>query len=181
MKFYEQLLLTITDKLTIGLIILFVGLWINKKLERFRIELSRLSKEHEIRFSKLQERRGEVISELYSLLYEAKTNLGVLELGIKSGVNEALLEEIAKETSESSGKAMELFKQNRLYLSKELADSIHSVLSAFKITSASYPYPEIRTGVLEQWEKQSQDISSIMNKLENEFRIMLGSESRMPN
>jgi len=47
-----------------------------------------------------------------------------------------------------------------------------------KIQSVSYPYNgSIRTKALDHWKDQSQQIALIMSRLEQEFRIMLGSES----
>ncbi len=40
----------------------------NKELEAYNIQLQQISKEHEIKFSKLQERRAEIIEELYRRL-----------------------------------------------------------------------------------------------------------------
>jgi hypothetical protein len=148
-----------------------------RELEHFKNLLQLAAKEHEVRFSKLHEKRAEIIADLHSLLYEAHISVSVLELRIKNGDDEATLEQAAKFAYEVCRNAYAFFKKNRLYLSKELSDSINRILSTMEITSVSYPYAgTIRTNALNIWNEQSQQISSIMSHLEQEFRIMLGSE-----
>jgi hypothetical protein len=176
MSFYQQLLLTIADKLVIGLIILIIGLWLNRKLERFKSDLNRLAKEHEVRFSELHKKRAGIIAELFSLLYKADISVRVIEIRTKEKHSEATLEYAAKEAKEACNKALEFYERNKLYLSKELSDLIFRSLSTMHLTSSASPFPETRSGALDIWTEESHRIALIMDRLEQEFRIMLGSE-----
>ncbi len=148
-----------------------------RELEHFKNELQLAAKEHEVRFSKLHEKRAEIITDLHAQLHEAHLSVRVLELRIKDGDNDVTLEQAAKTAYEMCSNALAFFSKNRLYLSKELSDLIHRTLSTMDIASSSYPYAgDIRTRGLELWNQQSQQISLIMSRLEQEFRVMLGSE-----
>lgn len=176
MSFYQELILTIADKLLIGLIILFIGLWVNRKLEKFKSDLNRLAKEHEVRFSELHKKRAEVIAELFSLLHMAYESVRSLETRIKERHPEAKLELTAKEAKEACEDAILFHHRNRLYLSKELSDLIISSLSTMHVTSSVYPDLHARPISLDIWNEQSERIALVIDRLEQEFRIMLGSE-----
>lgn len=149
-----------------------------REIEGFKSQLYMIAKEHEVRFSKLHEKRAEIIADLYSLLYKAHVTVNVLELRVKDGDDDATLNQAANIAYDVCSNAFTFFEKNRLYLSKELSDLIHRILSTMELTSASYPYEDsIRMEALVNWKEQSQQIALIMSRLEQEFRIMIGSES----
>ncbi len=149
-----------------------------KEIEKLKGSLQITAKEHEVRFSKLHEKRAEIISKLYSKLYQADVSVGALEIRVKDGYDETILKEAAQKAHERCLIALRFFEKNRLYLSKELSDKIHQILSTLELTSKSVSYSDsIRKNGLEIYSDQKEKIASIMESLEQEFRIMLGSES----
>lgn len=176
MSFYEQLILTLADKFAVGLIVLILGFWINKKLEKFRTELNKNSKEHEIKFGILHEKRSEVIHELYFLLSQIRSNLGAYEIAKDENHPDEMLERLAKKANESGVLAYELLRKNRLYLSKKMADSIDEVLDSMRITSEFYQFEKLKSDAFDKWKLKSKRIVIILSLLENEFRLLFGSE-----
>lgn len=149
-----------------------------RELEQFKSQLHIASKEHDVRFSKLHEKRAEIIAELHSRMYKAFLSVKELELGIKDGYDdEATLKQSSEIAYEACSHAFSFFKKNKYYLSKEHSDLIHGILSTMELTSSSYEYSgSIRTKALDHWDKQSEQIGLIVSRVEQDFRIMLGSE-----
>lgn len=171
-------MLLLADKLAIGLLILFAGLWVNRALESFKSGLNRSSKEHEIRFGKLHEQRAVALTKIYPLLHEARVRLGALELAIEQKSDEAELNRIAKSAADACEQAYNLLNENRLYFTWELAHSADEVLHALHIAAASYEFPRIRSQALENWGERKEKITSLMAKIENDFRALLGTASK---
>jgi hypothetical protein len=148
-----------------------------REIENLKTQLQLTAKEHEVRFSKLHEKRAEIIADLYSKLSRAHRESNILMFRIEQKEDEASLKTAADFAYKASISASGFFEGNQLYLSKELSDSIRRILSTMQLTSLSFPYDgDIRTRGLDIWKEQSQKISAIMSKLEKEFRLMLGSE-----
>jgi 5-hydroxyisourate hydrolase-like protein (transthyretin family) len=153
-----------------------------REIERFKSQLQMVAKEHEVRFSNLHEKRAEIISDLYELMYEADISVGAFELRIKDEYDEATLELAGKIAHDRCLAALKFFRKHRLYLSQELSDLMHRILSTMEITSGAYPYSgAIRSNALDHWKEQSDQIGLIMARLEREFRLMLGSETENPH
>jgi hypothetical protein len=150
-----------------------------KEVEALKSHLLITAKEREIRFSKLHEKRAEILSEFYSKLYKADTLVGALALRFKDGNNEDMLKADAQKAHEACMDALNFFEKNKLYLSKKSSDNIHQILSTMELTSTSYSYPEpISSNGLEIYNIQKEKIALIMENTEQEFREILGSESR---
>jgi hypothetical protein len=151
-----------------------------REIEQFKNQLQMVALEHEVRFSKLHEKRAEIIADFWGLLYEADMSVRTLEVRIKEKHTESVVVAAAKQAHEACKDAFKFYEKNRLYFSKDLSDKIHRILSTMELTAAAYPYAEVRTSALEIWDKQSRQIMSIMDDVEHEFRVMLGAEKTDP-
>ncbi len=150
-----------------------------RETENLKSQLQITAKEREIQFSKLHEKRAEIICDFYQLIYEADKSIRALEYRVKNNNDEGMLEKSAQEAHEACIAALDFFEKHKLYLSKDLSDKIHRILSTMELTSLSYNYSDslLRSNGLEIYTKQKEKIATIMEGLEQEFRIMLGSES----
>ena len=175
MTFYQQLLLLIIGDLVIAVIILFWGLRINKKLEAFKTQLTRLSLEHQIRFSELHENGAKLISRLRVLMHDARTQISALQVGIEDKLPDQVIEGLAKNASRPISKAIPLLDENCLFLSQEMAGSISDILTTMGTMSTTSIHEESRSKALARWREQSARIDKIMFDLEDEFRMVLGS------
>lgn len=154
-----------------------------KEIEKLKGKLQITAKENEVVFIKLHEKRTEIISRLHSKIHQADISVGALELRVKDGgYDETILNEAAQKAHQACQNALKFFEKNRLYLGKELSDKIHRILLTMEHTSKSFSYSDsIRSNALENYNEQKEKIASIMESLEQEFRIMLGSESVKAN
>lgn len=96
-------------------------------LEKYKAELSRLNAEHQIRYGKLHEERGEKIKLLYTLIYELEKNL-------RAFTNFMQKENLATDTlpstevKQSLANVKEVLELNRIYFSDELCGKIEAMM-----------------------------------------------------
>ena len=96
-------------------------------IERLKTELQLTTIEHQVRFSKLHEKRAEVITELYGYLvealWEAESFLSLIEWNGEPTKKE--------KHSEANKKLVELYRyfdKNRIYIPKEICSSLDSLV-----------------------------------------------------
>ncbi len=148
-----------------------------KEIEKLKSQLQILNKEREFRFIKLHEKRAEIISELYLKIYAADVSVGAFELRYEDGDDITEFEEIIQESYDACSAALTYFKKHRLFLSKGLANKIYDILTTLELTSRSLKYPDsLRSPTLRNYREQKPHIASVMEGLEKEFRVLLGSE-----
>ncbi len=76
MELWQSLLVALGGNATLLLVLGFLGRSVmstvlTKDIEKFKAALHQAGIEHQVRFSKLHERRAEVLAEVYKLLAEA--------------------------------------------------------------------------------------------------------------
>lgn len=159
------------------------------EFEKLRSELAVAAAERNIRFSKLHERRAEVVDEMYGLLrnlhYRLNDYVRVFEpTGYKSK------EERRKDVEEASKLFFDFYLRNKLFLSKvavkkvEEFDKIHKkylyqffygVERKRKNGIENDEYYEDRA---EKWDvifnRVNEDLTILLDEIENEFRKLLG-------
>ncbi len=162
-----------------------------REMEEFKAQLQITIKEHDVRFNKLHEKRAEVISELYGLLNAANMSLGQFEINYRHkqshNLNDRFLEKSAEIVLNDCARAFNFFRKHQIYLSKGLSELIEKCIFAVhnhSLTYRAYQGKGIDTSVLFQLEmasdlkNRSSEISQILEMLENEFRLLLGSETK---
>lgn len=162
-----------------------------KDVEAFKSNLQLATIEHQVRFSKLHDKRAQVIQDLYGKLVALDTVIhSVLKRFQKVG--EATLEEKVREYGRLHNELNEFFLPNRIFFGSETCRVIDDLLflsrdTYFDITT--YPVdpesPEYKYGPRdllnerhEYWEKARKafdtDIKNLKEQLETQFRAMLG-------
>ena len=162
-----------------------------KDVETFKSNLQLATIEHQIRFSKLHDKRAEVIQDLYRKLVALDTVIhSVFKKFRKDG--EASLEEKVRKYGRLHNELNEFFPPNRIFFSSETCRVIDDLLflsrdTYFDITtypidpeSSEYKYGprDLLNERHEYWEKARQafetDIKNLKEQLETQFRTMLG-------
>ena len=164
--------------------------WAVRILEKEKHELSKLSIEHEIRFSKLHLERAEAIKEVCE-------TLGKLDDSIHSFLKEFQpIEEEGLDTKietsiEYHNKFVELYKKHRIFFSPSHVELMHKMAICsrdtfidvqtypVKVTDIEYQMiPELLKERDECWKNARQEylkeLSSIKTQLEQNFRKILG-------
>lgn len=156
-----------------------------EQIEQLKSELQIRVKENEIRFTKLHEKRVEIISDFYRKLEEilSKTLLLTLKLERDSAKDYIIH---ARELWVECGQVSEFFQKNKLYFSKNLAEKIESFLSIISEPSKAYVFSRISKAqdkdivkFLNEWSKKGRDARRIRELIEDEFRETLGIESKI--
>lgn len=160
------------------------------QVEKFKAQLQIAAQEHDVRFTKLHEKRAEVLSELYSRLEDAHRCLVLLHFQLEHKdalkLEETVTEESARSAVQANLAAFEFFRKHQLYLSKDLANSIKGFVSM--VEHASSPFsPDgfegmeesltqlFRSKVFESEQHTRYKLQQILERIEEECRLMLGS------
>jgi hypothetical protein len=169
---------------------------LNFEAEKFRHELNTTATEHQIRYSKLYEERGQVIKSIYNLLLELENSLAKLTTMFQ-GPEWTTDTERDKVVTENIQKLRSYLEQNRIFFSEALCSKIEVILSdAHKITVDMFTAK--RTEImndnynkrghilgeqallkpLEMWreldDKVQRDIKAARLDLAQEFRTLIG-------
>jgi len=142
--------------------------------ERFKNSLTLMSKEHEVKFTKLHEKRFEQIATLYPILFnfEQRWNIylnnrdainpNVIELN-KSFIHEMLKYIIELET---------LFGNNKLYFTPTFSSQVEEFLVIAKSLVTKAMNPEWKEEI--NFDLVTDKLKVVKNQIEFEFREYLG-------
>jgi DNA primase large subunit len=166
----------------------------NTEIEKLRHSLQMATLEHQVRFSKLHEKRAEVIAEVYGLLVELH-RLGEW-FALNDAFSDAPRHSESFENVSAAGRKLFLFVQmNRLYLPESVCTSVETFAQAVtkevlhvragsmietrvigtQTVEPSEKEREFRTKTFNKaWEVFDKDIPAARKLLENEFRELLG-------
>lgn len=186
MEFWKQLLaLTLTPTLAVVAIAWLIRKLfessLQRDLERFKSELELKRFEHQTRFSLIQQKRAEVLSNLYNRLARAKSLLGDLVAIFQPGGQ--LLPEKKKKAADSFNDASSYFFEHRIFLNKTAAIQLEEVLSAMREAFVAFDTSQLEnveyrpdsTGLwMESYNNVRDKISPLLSELEMEFRKTLG-------
>jgi len=169
-----------------------------REIEQFKAQLQIMAREHEVRFSKLHEKRAEIISELYELLTEAKNRSELLDvvfqmgpipgLPFNSAASDEVNDQVAEEAADKCTRVFTFFTRHKLFFSEELSEKMEKLISTISQPSAHYQMRDVRhvLGVedpqetrretLEFLRNERPNIEHILKLLERDFRLLLGSD-----
>jgi len=100
--------------------------YLNKKLETYKSQLDKAFYEHQIKFSKLHEKRAEIISELYIKLIDAQISIKYFMSPVRYGkVDETNFE---TETMEKWKAFMNYFSYNEIFFNEATCVKIDSLI-----------------------------------------------------
>ena len=157
-----------------------------KDLEKFKAGLQQAGIEHQIRFSKLHEKRATVLAELYNLLVEAFWHVSEFTSQVQFGDPDRKQQYV--DALNSVAAYFRFFDQHRIWLPTKLCDPLEDLARQLRA-------PTIRLGVYLQiahptektlqeqqevwnkaWETVSGDIPKLRSAIEAEFRALLGAD-----
>ncbi len=158
--------------------------YLTKDVEKYRDAL----KAESFKFSRLHEKRGEVMAQLYANLDElVKATYSFVNLAEWTG--EPNKDEKRKMAGEALRKFQDQFDKNRIYFSGSLCDRIDKFVREFTRPAAKYALyltmskdsdDSVRKERDEAWfsayDKMEKDVPEMRKAIENEFRSLLGVE-----
>ncbi|MBI3895592.1 MAG: hypothetical protein HY313_06645 [Acidobacteria bacterium] len=177
--------------------------WLDKDVEKFKVELKstsdtaierlkadlqRAAYEHQVRFSKLHEKRAEVIAQLDK--YLAETTWAIEDF-VQPFEGEPSRKEKYVPTWNKIVECLRFLDQHRIYLPESLCNKLAKFLTDLrKLTievgvyeSIEHPTNETlqkKWKILEQaWDSVKQEIPAARRALEQEFRQILGDDTTL--
>ncbi|MBI5195283.1 MAG: hypothetical protein HZA10_03055 [Nitrospirae bacterium] len=152
--------------------------FIDRDLEKFKLNLEKMAFEHQIRFSKLHEIRAQIIAELYGRLYEFHWAVcAFLRDFHKENKNDKThrVQEIDKKSYEFK----DYFDKHRIYFTEnicskvdELVDALYSAYVPLEVTDSD------DDNLIKVWGKCADTVRkqypAIRSSLESDFRKILG-------
>jgi hypothetical protein len=164
---------------------------LTKDIEEFKSSLQVAAIEHQVRFSKLHDKRAQVIQDLYGKLVILDTAMHSVLKRFQQ-VGETSLEEKVREYGRLHNELNEFFLPNKIFFGNETCRIIDSLLllsrdtyfdiTTYPIDPSSVEYQSGPRELLSErhtyWEKARKvfetDICKLKEQLEAEFRVMLG-------
>jgi len=156
------------------------------EIERLKNSLQMAANEHQIRFSKLHEKRAQVLADLYKLLvkatWEAENLASPMEFAGEPDKNQKF-----KQAMEAISEYFRFFDQHRIYLPEELCTSLLAFAHKLRSPAIAFgvylriEYPNERTqeekyrAWTAAWDSVQTEIPKLRSELEVEFRKLLGA------
>ena len=191
MELWQSLLVAFGGNAALLLVLGFLGRSLMsavmaKDLEKFKAGLQQAGIEHQIRFSKLHEKRATVLAELYKLLVEANWHVSEFTSPMQFGDPDR--KQQYADAINGVAAYFRFFDQHRIWLPPELCiplEDFATQLRAPAIRLGVYlriPHPTEKTLQEEQavwdkaWQAVSSDIPKLRSAIEAEFRTLLGAD-----
>jgi hypothetical protein len=156
------------------------------EIERLKNSLQMTALEHQVRFSKLHEKRAEVIAELYKRLVEASDAVQSFVLA-SGGATEEVQNELYANADKSLRELVPFFEIHRIYIPIPVGvmlDEFGTTLSQTALEIKMYGGMKFPSDEREQmdifnafntaYQSVQKSIPEIKEQLENEFRVILG-------
>lgn len=191
MELWQSLLVAFGGNAALLLVLGFLGRSLMssvlaKDIEKFKAELHVAAVEHQIRFTKLHEKRAEVLAELYKLLVAATWQATNFASPIQwEGDTDKKIQYVT--ATNAIAEYFRFFDQHRIWLPENLCDPLEDFAKQLR-------RPTIRLGVYlaiehptektlrergeawtKAWESVEKDIPKLRIAIEKEFRALLGA------
>ncbi len=189
MKLWQTLLVAVGGNAVLLALLAFlgrslIGAYLARAAEQFKAGLQRAAVEHEVRFSRLHQKRAEVLAELYRLLAVAvwKVEAFLSPLELAGGPDKQQLVEQAWNAIAAYHRC---FDENRIYFSAKLCGSLESfaselrgpVMLVWSYRQIEAPTGETRERMLDVWNAQwlrvKNEVPKLRAGIEAEFRQIL--------
>ncbi len=157
---------------------------LNLKTEEFKNELNLTAIEHQVRYSKLYEERGEIIKKMYNLLLDLGESMLMLTTE-HQGKDWGKDPEREGNVDNAINDLRQHLEQNRLFFSIELCNKIESILNSSKKIKIDFFTIRLNDDLNREKSNQGIDISAntllapyqewrkLYKKVENEIRAAI--------
>jgi len=157
----------------------------DKEIETLRGVLQKEALIQQIQFSKLHDRRAEIIELLYSLIAEWRANASVLLGIIQIDLDETIQKDYSDKFLDNSEKLAKFISKNRIFFSDSLYNKLNSLFDPLLslimeiVLIKTYDHKADKVDRVIDTLKQNEkiireEIKELENMIVNDFRIMLG-------
>lgn len=152
-----------------------------KELENRKAELTRLTAEHQIRYTRLHERQAEVIAEVYAKLEDLHDAIRFLAKLRPAPVEQERIDELENARQHAADASRELehyFNRQSIWLDQETCERTQIIISLLKTTTRGLQYhlfgwqlPDERLDKIER--QLADEIPGARRLLDHRFRTIL--------
>lgn len=165
--------------------------WIDKNITAYKSELQSIAFERQVRFTKLHEKRAEIISELYAQLDDTHRDLRSFLNPVQWG-SDVTVNKKERVAEESANKLIRHYRRNKIFLPLDVCDLIEAIIKDIhaawniyevyvKIPSTTSPNAGADSNKwFESFKIVENKIPPVKQKLEGELRRLLGDEKALP-
>lgn len=147
---------------------------LSRDIEHFKANLRTTALEHEIRFSRLHDRRVEVIAELYKRLARADTAFVALTKPLR--VQGESFPEQLRTASHCGKEFMDYLNENRVWLSDPLCQLLEALNNELRLTWVDITLrPDRAQAWVDAWEKIEDRVPQVRRQIEQQMQEMLGA------
>ncbi len=155
-----------------------------KEIDQFRSELQQTVFEHQTRYVRLHEKRGELIAGLYTYMVETEEKFASMTSIAEWEGDPFTREDKIKRAAESARVLTSYYFKNKIYFDEELCNKLDGFLVRLRQIFIDFRMSSIdHTGEL--WikanEQMASDIPIIKHEIEREFRKLLGIQLEPSN
>ena len=160
-----------------------------KDIEKFKADLQLSAVEHQVRFSKLYERRAEILAELYELLVKATWETSRFT-SLMQWEDDPDKKEQYRTAMNAIAAYFRFLDQNRIWLPSDICEPLEEFAKALRKptieldTYLSIENPtaqtlqDLRNAWKEAWELVENDIPKLRKAIEERFRSILGASDQ---
>ena len=152
----------------------------DKDTEQFKATLTVLAREHDVRFTRLHEKRAQVIADLYTALVLALGDVGSLKRRIEEG------KPTSGDDVDSVVRLRVMFDRNRIYFSEAVCEKMDDIIEKLKRglgvvvlvkpSDLSFSAEQKQNLDLRLLGELEREVPGLRDLMEREFRQLLGVE-----
>ncbi|GIQ58178.1 hypothetical protein Flavo103_13140 [Flavobacterium collinsii] len=150
----------------------------SKELSQFQSELNYLKSKESFKFTKLHEKRLEVLERTYYFINETSESLQTYVSPLKSGVKGSTVTEIDKLLSDDFIKTFDefvvYFKHNSIYFDEEIERLLEKFIKEALLIFATYGKNESAKDNMFSLKELKKNLDPIKKQIEVKFRQLLG-------
>jgi len=159
--------------------------WITMSLESYKARLQQSGFEHQTRFTKLHEKRAEVMAEFYKRLLQTERLFESFTVRARSKGN-PLTRDDAEVSMQIAEELWGFFQENAIYFESGTCDKVRKVYEMFNAVWANALLSSVEDGPPEQqkvgtwvraWKSIHEEVPQLRQDIESDFRKLLGSVS----
>lgn len=165
---------------TVTLIVAALNIWLFKRQERLKREMDKTAYEYQVRFSKLHEKRAEVIEHLWRQLSEVDTLIGLL-VSVSQLEGRLTEGDVMARLAEQYSELVEYLRANGIYLNERLYAEIDSFcadvfkeLGQFRGMLDKEMLKQMHDQIPRPTPEARQRIKRMVDELTSQFRALLG-------
>ena len=151
-----------------------------RALEEYKAAVARASIEHQVRFTRLHDRRARIVARVYAKLDQVHLAMREWTRTMRVGQRRDM-SKLRDSTLSARNDFLEYYSRNAIWLERDICDAIDGIISQldeptynFMVDVDDKGFPNDRKAWLAASEKLTKDVPKVRQAIEKRFRAILG-------